>query len=119
MPDHLHIVLWGIREDANSYLAAKFLRTHTAQALSPACYQKQAYDHVLREDESERGVFETMCFYVMENPVRANLCQNASQYLFSGCAVPGYPDLSIHSKDYWESFWKACHRLTAAATKNK
>jgi len=117
MPDHLHLMLWGIHDGADLYLAAKFIRKHTAQELLPALYQKQAYDHVLLDDECEESAFEKVCFYILENPVRGGLCEKASEYRFSGCVVPGYPDLNIHSKDYWNFYWKACHRLTAAATK--
>ncbi len=116
MPDHLHVMLWGIRNEADLYLGAKFLRKYTARALLPAHYQKQAHDHVLREKEYEVGAFEKVCFYIMENPVRAGLCQNAREYAFSGCVIPGYPDLRIHEEGYWELFWRICHRLTAAAT---
>jgi len=118
MPDHLHVMLWGFREDADLYLAARFLRKNTAKALLPARYQKQAYDHVLHEKESERGAFEAVCFYITENPVRAKLCRDAKEYAFSGGVVPGYPDLRIHEEGYWELFWKIVHRLTAAATGN-
>ncbi len=116
MPDHIHVMLWGISEDANLYLASSFLRKHTARALLPACYQKQAYDHMLSERERERGAFENICFYIMENPVRAKLCPSAEKYPFNGGVAAGYPDLQIHAKEYWTLFWKICHRLTAAAT---
>jgi len=106
MPDHLHIMLWGIREEAHLYLAAKFLRKHTARKLRPALYQKQAYDHILRKKEYERGGFEAVCFYILQNPVRAELCKSAEEYAFSGCVIPGYPDLDIHAEKYWELFWK-------------
>src|SRR5260221_14386164 len=53
MPDHLHVLLWGFRDNADFYLAARFLRKHTAKALLPARYQKQAYDHLLSEKELE------------------------------------------------------------------
>jgi REP element-mobilizing transposase RayT len=117
MPDHLHLMLWGFREDADLRLAARFLRKNTAKALFPARYQKQAYDHALNEKESERGAFEAVCFYIAENPVRAKLCQHSSEYPFSGGVIPGYPDLQIHKEEYWGLFWKIVHRLTAAATR--
>jgi len=116
MPDHIHVLLRGVRVEADLHLAARFLRQHTAKALLPAQYQKQAYDHVLREKEYQRGAFEKICFYIAENPVRAGLCLTANQYAFSGCVIPGYPDLQIHAAEYWNLFWKIHHRLTAAAT---
>jgi REP element-mobilizing transposase RayT len=117
MPDHLHVLLWGFGEDADLYLAIKFLKKHTAPMLRPARYQKQAYDHVLGEDELERGAFEAICYYIAENPVRAKIVPNARDYKFSGSVIPGYPDLSVHEGEDWELFWKIVHGLTAAATK--
>jgi REP element-mobilizing transposase RayT len=116
MPDHIHVLLLGLQDDANLYLSSKFLRQHTAKALLPAQYQKQAYDHVLTEKENERGAFEAICFYIAENPVRADLSKQASEYPFCGSIVPGYPNLRIYDAEFWELFWKLCHRLTAAAT---
>ncbi len=111
MPDHLHILLWGIRPEADLALASSFLRKHTASALLPAKYQKQAYDHVLPEEDRQRGAFEGICFYLMENPVRAKLCQQASAYPYTGAMIPGYPHLSIHAKGYWDLFWRLCHKM--------
>ena len=116
MPDHLHVMMWGYAEDADLYLAATFLRKHTVHALRPARYQKQAYDHVLNEKEMERGAFEAICFYILENPVRAKLCELSKDYPYSGSLAPGYPDLRVHEEGYWELYWKIIHRLTAAAT---
>jgi len=111
MPDHYHVLLLGLRDDADLYLAMRFLRKHTSKALLPARYQEQAYDHVLREDEAARGAFEQACWYITENPVRAELCRRADEYAFSGCVAPGFPDLNIHDTDFWGFFWKICERL--------
>jgi hypothetical protein len=35
--------------------------------------------------ESERSAFEATCFYIPDNPIRAKLCRNPSEYSFSGC----------------------------------
>jgi len=107
MPDHVHVLLWGYRDDSDSDLAARFLRKHTAPEILPARYQKQAYDHVLREDEVDRQAFENVCYYVLENPVRAKLCVAAKDYAF---------ELRVHEDGYWDVFWRILQRLTAAAT---
>jgi hypothetical protein len=106
MPDHIHLLLLGIREEADLYLAARFLRQHTAPQLVLARYQKQGYDHVLRENERERGAFAAVAYYIAENPVRAGLCAKASEYAYSGCMIPAYPSLDIHAGDFWEGFWR-------------
>jgi hypothetical protein len=110
MPDHLHILLLGLSDDADPYLAMRFVRKHSEPHLLPAHYQKQAYDHVLTDEEMERGVFETMCFYIAENPVREKLCEAAADYEFTGAVIPGYPDLGVHSGKDWELFWKICEK---------
>jgi REP element-mobilizing transposase RayT len=112
MPDHIHVVLWNLGEESDSYLAARFLRQFTSKALHPAAYQKQAYDHVLTEKELARPAFETACLYVLENPVRAALCSVAADYPFSGSLVPGYPELRVHEEGYWDVFWKiVCKKM--------
>jgi len=114
MPDHMHVMLWGFRREADLYTAARFLRKHTSGALLPARYQKQAYDHVLQEKEREQDGFESICFYIAENPVRAKLAASAKDYPFSGSVIPGYPDLRIHEEGYWDLFWKIVHGLMNA-----
>jgi REP element-mobilizing transposase RayT len=111
MPDHIHIMLWGYRDDSDAYLAASFLRKYTRREILPARYQKQAYDHVLIENELNRDSFEGVCHYILENPVRAKICELAREYPFSGSLIPGYPDLRIHEEGYWELFWKLVNRL--------
>jgi putative transposase len=106
MPEHLHLMLWNLREDSDSYLAARFLRKHTSNALLPARYQKQAYDHVLDEKEQVRPAFEAVCHYILENPVRAGICLQAQDYPFSNSLIPGYPELRVHDPGYWELFWR-------------
>ena len=113
MPDHVHVLLWGYADHSDARLAATFLRRHTAKALLPARYQKQAYDHVLNEHERNRDAFEAVCNYVLENPVRANLCSAAVEYPFSGSVIPGYPDLRVHEQDFWDLFWRIVHGLAA------
>ena len=106
MPDHMHILLLGMGEDSDTRLAAIFLRKHLSPALAPALLQKQAYDHVLRDAERERAAFVAACHYILENPVRAELCATASEYPFSGALAAGYPDLRVHEEKYWDLFWR-------------
>jgi putative transposase len=61
---------------------------------------------VLKEEERRRNAFASVCFYVLENPVRAKLVQSSDQWMFLGAVVPGYPDLHPLRKDLWETFWK-------------
>ena len=117
VPDHLHLLLAGVREDADLYLAARFLRKPLEAALRVGWFQKQGYDHDLPEEEKRQDAFAGVCHDILENPVRAGLCEAATEYRFSGSVIPGFPDLRIHNPGYWELSWRICHRLTTAATK--
>ena len=57
--------------------------------------------------------FEKMASYVCENPVRAGLTGDVRSWPYTGCVVPGYPDLHPLNPDYWDKYW----RIYAAATK--
>jgi hypothetical protein len=69
--------------------------------------QRQAHDHVLREEERERRAFENMAGYVLQNPERAGLVDRWEEYQFSGSIVAGYPSLDPRREKFWESFWLA------------
>ena len=49
--------------------------------------------------------------YIRNNPVRAELIEDSRQYQFTGCLVPGYPELDVHAPEYWTSFWKTYTHL--------
>jgi hypothetical protein len=68
--------------------------------------QKQTYDHVLKEHERRRNAFARVCFYILENPVRAKLVESAQDWPFSGAIVPGYPSLQPFDEEFWPIFWK-------------
>ncbi|OGV45537.1 MAG: hypothetical protein A2X46_09130 [Lentisphaerae bacterium GWF2_57_35] len=106
MPDHLHLLWLGVAPKSNQRLAAAFFRKQVNELLQPHKLQKQAYDHVLRESERERGAFQSTAFYILENPVRAGLVAHAQDYAYSGNVVPGYPSLDVWDNDYWDKFWK-------------
>ena len=123
MQDHVHLVLMGLSNGSDQLRATKFIREHTAPALAPACWQKQAHDRVLRQEQRKRGAFAAAVGYVLENPVRAGFAASPGEYPFVGCCVPGYPRLHPCSERYWEIFWRArenamnrIHELTLAAT---
>ncbi len=85
--------------------------------------QRQAFDHVLREEERARGAFGAVAHYVFENPVRARLAEDWKGYPYLGALLPGYPNLDPCQSDFWERFWRIYDRLakdgeslTASAT---
>jgi putative transposase len=86
----------------------KSLRTQLNRILKARGYrlQKQGYDHVLRDNERSPDGLGEVSAYIRANPVRAGLCKESKEYPFSGCVVPGYPDLDIDEECYWDRFWK-------------
>lgn len=84
MPDHLHLLLEGLRDEADLQVCVKGFkqqagyqfRRRTGQCLR----QSSHYDHVLRGEEDLLATAR----YVIANPVRAGLVKNLSQYPFIG-----------------------------------
>lgn len=71
MPDHLHFLVEGLSDSANS--AALW-------ALRPkGLWQDGYYERILRRDEDSVAV----CHYILDNPVRAGLVAAPSDYPFS------------------------------------
>ena len=111
MPDHIHFVWMGLRLDTDQTNGMAFLRTHLEPALTPAMFQPQAQDEVLRDDRRKKGAFAKFCFYTAANPVRDELVTKPEDWPFTGCLVPGYPKLNSFEEDYWSKFWKIFAKL--------
>jgi REP element-mobilizing transposase RayT len=107
MPDHLHFVWFGLSEASDQDLAASFFRRFFNKAIKArGCeLQKQPWDVVLREKDRERDAVTKTCFYIAENPARADLTRNASEWSFSGSIAAGYPDFDWRQKDFAERLW--------------
>ena len=107
MPDHLHLIWMGLRRDTDQLNAMRFLRRHLEPVLGVGReWQHQAHDHVLREEDRRRNAFASFCFYVLANPVRADLTKCESDWPYNGAIIPGYPNLHPLAEGYWEVFWK-------------
>jgi hypothetical protein len=106
MPDHLHFLWMGLRLDSDQINGMAFLRTYLEPELSPAKFQPQAYDHVLRAGDRRKNAFAEGCRYVLDNPVRAGLVRHAAEWTFSGALVVGYPKLHPLEENYWAKLWK-------------
>ncbi|HEY5814362.1 MAG TPA: hypothetical protein VIT23_17115 [Terrimicrobiaceae bacterium] len=112
MPDHIHLIWMGTGEHSDQLAAMVFLRTHLEKHLEPAKFQPQAHDHVLRENERQRGAFAAIVHYIAENPTRAELAENSNDWPYAGCMVPGYPTLDPRAEKFWEVFWKIHSRFS-------
>lgn len=112
MPDHIHVLLLGFEEGGSDQrVAIEFLRRQLQRHLTPARWQRQAFEHVLTESQRERGSFQAIAHYIRDNPFRANLVSEGDQYPFLGCCVPGYPEFSPLTDDFWERFWRCYNFL--------
>ena len=87
MPDHLHLLVDGQREDAD-------LKTFVTLAKQRAGYRFKAktekalwqdgyYEHVLRDEEKT----ETVVYYIIANPLRKGLVTNVFDYPFWGSGL--------------------------------
>ena len=81
----------GLRPDFDQRNGMAFLRTHLEPKLAPWKFQHQAHDHVLKENERRHNAFARACHYILENPLRAELVVQPSEWKFGGAMMPGYP----------------------------
>ncbi|MBI2439845.1 MAG: hypothetical protein HYV35_00550 [Lentisphaerae bacterium] len=101
----------GTNTDSDQQLGMAFFRRHLNPILAPYRLQKQAYDHILRESECEKNAFQSLVFYILENPVRRELVLQRQKYKHSGSLVPGYPDINLALDDNWLRFWQIVQKL--------
>ncbi len=118
MPDHIHLLWIGLFAGSDQLNAMKYFRRHLNGQLREIGYavQSQSYDNVLREEEIQRDAFEEICDYIARNPERKKLVTQEAfrSYPFTGCLVPGAPELHFGDDGYWDSFW----RITSASRKS-
>ena len=110
MPDHIHMLWIGILEHCDQRRAMRYFRKQLNPVLKEleARFQRQPYDHVLRDEERERTGFEEVAEYIALNPERRGLVSldDYSKYSYTGCLVPGYPELKPFEEGYWDRFWR-------------
>ena len=115
MPDHVHMLWVGILRRCDQRTAMRYFRRQMNPILEKLAvrFQRQPYDHVLREDERERAAFELVAEYIARNPERRGLVppDGFAKYSFTGCLVPGYPELKPFEEGYWDRFWKIYSHL--------
>ena len=108
MPDHIHLMWMGILEASDQRLAMRHLRKRLNASLTRIGFelQDQPFDHVLREEESQETALMETCEYIARNPERAGIVavDDYASYPYSGCLVPGYPELKPFAPDFWTRF---------------
>ena len=120
MPDHLHMLWVGINADADQILGTRFFRKQVNLVLDKLGFQLQlqGHDHVLREDERQEAAFENVVEYIARNPERAGLVavDGYRDYKYTGCLIPGYPELRLWQSDFWTRFWRTYNYLSSHMT---
>lgn len=108
MPDHAHFLTMGIRTGSDQRLAIPMFRRLWNERLENGFrLDRQAHDHVLREEERREEAFQTLASYILNNPVRGGLVEERSAWAYCGSIVPGYPSLNPKAANFWTSFWMA------------
>jgi len=93
MPDHLHLLLEGLAEDAD--LRQMMMRFKQAsayrfrQATGEQLWASGYYEHVLRDDEDTIAIAR----YIFENPVRGGLAGRIEDYPYLGSDVFSTADI--------------------------
>ncbi len=110
MPDHMHLFWIGIDDLSDQLKAMKYFRTQLNIPLNALGYefQHQPHDHVLRDDERKETAVANVIEYIARNPERKGLVglDKYREYKFSGCLIPGYPDVHLWDDDFWVRFWR-------------
>ena len=105
MPDHVHMLLEGTRDDADLVGAVHAWKQRTAfswkQRTGTRLWQKGFHDRVLRDGDDSKAVVR----YVLENPVRARLCGTAAEYPWTGSSRYELADLLNHA-GAWTPPWR-------------
>jgi REP element-mobilizing transposase RayT len=85
MPNHVHAVVWPRPNHALSEILHSW-KSFTAkqankllQRTDPHFWQKESYDHWIRDDDER----ERLCSYITNNPVKAGLCKEPKDWLWS------------------------------------
>lgn len=115
MPDHIHMIRLGISESSDQRLAMRHLRTRLNRSLLAIGFelQDQSYDHVLSDNERKDKAFMDVCEYISRNPERSGLVatDGYQKYPYTGCLVPGYPELKPFDSDFWMRFNRTVSHL--------
>ena len=93
MPDHVHLLVEGLREDSDArkfITKSKQCSAHAyAASFGARLWQPFGFEHVLRDDEK----LQVAARYIIENPVRAGLAKTVMEYPFVGSQVYDLKDL--------------------------
>ena len=110
MPDHVHMLWNGVSPQADQLDAMKSFRKTMNDSLQRIgfAFQRQPYDHVMKDDELEREAIEGTAEYIARNPERKGLVEidGFASYPYTGCLLPGAPLLRLFSEKGWDEVWR-------------
>ena len=100
MPDHVHLLLEGLRDDADLRVAMHNWKQRTAftwkQTTGNRLWQSGYYDYVVRDEDSIPSIVK----YIIGNPVRARLVGDASHYPHTGSTRYRFEELAEGVADW-------------------
>ena len=115
MPEHIHLLWVGILDTCDQRKAMRYFRKQLKPVLDvlKTKFQEQPYDHVLREEECKKTALEDVAEYIARNPERSGIvsADRFSEYPFTGCMVPGYPEVKPFEDQYWNRLWRIYSHL--------
>jgi putative transposase len=104
MPDHVHLLLEGTSANADLRDALSRRKQRTAyrwQSMNGApLWQPGFHDRILRDADDTRAVLA----YVVQNPVRAGLVQDARDYPWTGSSKYAIGELAAYAGQ-WQRPW--------------
>ncbi|MEM6473277.1 MAG: hypothetical protein AAF802_27195 [Planctomycetota bacterium] len=110
MPDHMHLLWCGLAQSSDQLLAMQRFRKDANDCLVRIGFgfQKQAYDHVLKDHELGRDALESVIEYIARNPERQGMvsAEQFAKYPYIGCLIPGYPQMRLFQVDGWDRVWR-------------
>jgi len=105
MPDHAHLLVEGLAESSDMKAFVKLAKQNSGYHYKRDCgrrlWQPGYYDRVLRDGESTLSVM----WYILSNPVRANLVAQWEDYPFLGSTTHAISEI----RDAWtdhEQAWQ-------------
>jgi len=99
MPDHIHILVTGTTDEADSYRSISHFKTLAGvwfySKRLDLSLQGDCYDHVVRYFEG----WEQQAKYIALNPVRKGLCPDVASWPYTGSI--GYDLSEILAEAFW------------------
>jgi putative transposase len=107
MPDHMHLLAVGAKDDSNAVAFIESFKQETAHGFSKRTHRRlwqfKYYDHILRYRDSTEGV----AWYIWMNPVRKGICRAPAEYPFLGSFTEfGSKLLQSFTPLEWRPLWK-------------